>query len=124
MNKDMQPLEDYNLAIDVNSKIKALESKYNLSRDRLFLINQNMIDQFKLTSTELRLIKEEVKDLKTELNSIKETISSILKELNRFARKEEVKVIEKYVSLWDPLKFVTEDQLKEILENASRKKHK
>ncbi|MBS3149271.1 hypothetical protein J4455_01070 [Candidatus Woesearchaeota archaeon] len=124
MNKDMQPLEDYNTVIDINSKIKALESKYNLSRDRLFLINQNMIDQFKLTSSELRLVKDEVRDLKTELNSIKETMFSISKELNRFARKEEVKVIEKYVSLWDPLKFVTEDQLKEILENASRKKRK
>ena len=120
----MQPLEESDSVIDINSKIKALESKYNLSRDRLFLINQNMIDQFKLTSSELRLIKDEVKDLKTELNSIKETISAISKELNRFVKKEEIKVIEKYVSLWDPLKFVTEDQLKEILENASRKKRK
>lgn len=123
MNRDLQMSEEYNSVIDLNSKLKTLESKYNLSRDRLLIINQNMMDQFKITSSEMRLLKDEIKDIKTDINSIKESINLISKELNRSVKKEDVKVIEKYVSMWDPLKFVTEDQLKEILkENANRKK--
>ena len=125
MDREIQMQDEYNSFIDLNSKLKALESKYNLSRDRLFIINQNMIDQFKLTSSELRSFKDDLKEIKSDINAIKETISGITKELNRFVKKEDVKVIEKYVSLWDPLKFVTEDQLKEMLkENATRRKQK
>ena len=50
----MQLEDEYNSFIDFNSKLKSLESKYNLSRDRLFVINQNMIDQYKISSSELR----------------------------------------------------------------------
>ena len=40
-------------------------------------------------------------------------------------RSMQIKIIEKYVNLWDPLKFVTEDQLKEMIkEHANRKNRK
>ena len=123
MNKNMQLEDEYNSFIDFNSKLKSLESKYNLSRDRLFVINQNMIDQYKITSSELRFVKDELKNMKTDINAVKEALTEISRELSKFVKKEEVKVIEKYVSLWDPLKFVTEDQLKEYLnKNGNRKK--
>ncbi|HLC74097.1 MAG TPA: hypothetical protein VJH20_05690 [Candidatus Nanoarchaeia archaeon] len=123
MNKNIQLEDEYNSFIDFNSKLKSLESKYNLSRDRLFVINQNMIDQYKITSSELRFVKDELKNMKTDINAVKEALTEISRELSKFVKKEEVKVIEKYVSLWDPLKFVTEDQLKEYLnKNGNRKK--
>jgi len=123
MNKNMQLEDEYNSFIDFNSKLKSLESKYNLSRDRLFVINQNMIDQYKISSSELRFVKDELKNMKTDINAVKEALTEISRELSKFVKKEEVKVIEKYVSLWDPLKFVTEDQLKEYLnKNGNRKK--
>lgn len=123
MNKNIQLEDEYNSFIDFNSKLKSLESKYNLSRDRLFVINQNMIDQYKISSSELRFVKDELKNMKTDINAVKEALTEISRELSKFVKKEEVKVIEKYVSLWDPLKFVTEDQLKEYLnKNANRKK--
>ena len=123
MNKNIQLEDEYNSFIDFNSKLKSLESKYNLSRDRLFVINQNMIDQYKISSSELRFVKDELKNMKTDINAVKEALTEISRELSKFVKKEEVKVIEKYVSLWDPLKFVTEDQLKEYLnKNGNRKK--
>jgi len=124
MDRATQLTDEYSM-IDINSKLKTLESKYNLSRDRLLVINQNMMDQFKLTSADLKALRDEIKEVKTDINSIKEIISSITKELNRFAKKEDIKIIEKYVNLWDPLKFVTEDQLKEMIkEHANRKNRK
>ena len=123
MNKNIQLEDEYNSFIDFNSKLKSLESKYNLSRDRLFVINQNMIDQYKISSSELRFVIDELKNMKTDINAVKEALTEISRELSKFVKKEEVKVIEKYVSLWDPLKFVTEDQLKEYLnKNGNRKK--
>src|SRR3989344_2466056 len=105
MNKNMQLEDEYNSFIDFNSKLKSLESKYNLS------------------SSELRFVKDELKNMKTDINAVKEALTEISRELSKFVKKEEVKVIEKYVSLWDPLKFVTEDQLKEYLnKNGNRKK--
>ena len=41
----------------------------------------------------------------------------LLKELELFARKEDVKFLEKYINLWNPMKFVTEQDVKNLLEH-------
>ena len=66
MNRGPELTDQYTSLIDIHSKIKTLESKYNLSRDRLFVVNQNMIDQFKITTSELRILKDERKQLMDE----------------------------------------------------------
>jgi len=52
---------------------------------------------------------------------IKNSITKIAEELRFFAKKEQIRVIEKYIDLWNPLKFVTESDLKKILEERGDK---
>lgn len=35
--------------------------------------------------------------------------------MEHFSRKEDVRVLEKYINLWNPMKFVTEEDVKRIL---------
>ncbi len=92
-------------------RLRTIEGKYNLLRDRMLLINNNMIDQYKKSIVETRTINEDIRDIKSDIFKIKETMKHLLEELELFARKEEVKVLEKYINIWNPIKFVTEDQL-------------
>ena len=105
---------------EVITRLRSLESKYNLITEKILVVNKNMIDEYKLVSRHLKAIESELKELKLEMNKIKEVIKDIAKETESYARKENVKVLEKYINLIDPLKFATEEDVKRIIEEVIR----
>jgi len=109
---------------DIINRIRALESKYNLLGERILIINQNMISQYKKSLPEVKAINSDIKEIKTELFKLKEVIRDLTKEMQFFATKEDIKVLEKYINLWNPMKFVTEEELDNILEEKIKNKRK
>nr|MBA4405151.1 hypothetical protein [Nanoarchaeum sp.] len=106
---------------ELNTRIRILEGKYTVTRERMLLINQNMIDHYKILTTEIKSINEELREIKESLELIKETTRNIVKEMSFFARKEQMKVLEKYINMWNPLNFVTEQQVLELIEKKGTK---
>ena len=107
---------------EIVNRARSLESKYNLLGERLLVINQNMIGQFKKNSTEFKAINDDLKELRSEVFKIKETIKDLSRELQFFATKEHIKALEKYINLWDPMKFLTEEDLNKILDERGIKR--
>ena len=99
---------------EVITRLRTLESKYTTITEKTLMINKNMIDEYKTLSRHIKLIESDMKDIKLEIAKLKEIIKDIAKELDGYARKENVKVLEKYINLIDPLKFITEDDVKRI----------
>jgi len=120
----MEAVESYDTMIDVSSRLRILESRYTLMRERAFVINQNMIDSYKKLNQEMKTIDDELKEIKKTLFSLEESMKDLLKELKFFARKEDVKVLEKYINLWNPLNFVTEEEVMKLIEQKKGDKHK
>ncbi|MBI2148734.1 hypothetical protein HYU23_03570 [Candidatus Woesearchaeota archaeon] len=104
------------ILFDVNSRVRDLEGKYNLLRDRVLIINNNMIEEYKKTLGELKIINDDIREIKGDIFKIKESIRHFIKEMELFARKEDVQFLEKYINLWNPMKFVTEDDVVKIVE--------
>src|SRR3989344_1121327 len=102
------------LQVNPDERLRLLESRYNAVRDRVLITNQNMISGYKK-------IHEEIREIKTDMFEIKNSIKKIAEELRFFAKKEQVKVLEKYIDLWNPLKFVTEEELRRVLEERGDK---
>lgn len=111
----MEQQSQENIIGDLNSRTRVLEGKYNLLRDRVLVINQNMIAEYKKLLAEIKAINSDVKEIKNDVFNIKETVKHIVKELEFFARKEDVKVLEKYINMWDPIKFVTEKEVVNLI---------
>ena len=107
--------------IGPEERIRVLESRYGLMRDRLFLINQNMINEYRRLSKEIKLINDDVKEIKQDLNEIKNILRNVVNEMQNFATKENVKMIEKYITLWNPLNFVTEKDVIRLIEERGEK---
>ena len=100
---------------ELGARIRTLENKYNLLGERLLIVNQNMIEEYKKLIKELRMINADIREMKADVANVKETANNIVKEMENFAKKEQIKVLEKYIDLWNPLNFVTEEQLNERL---------
>ena len=101
---------------EVNNRVRTLESKYDLFGERLLVVNQNMIEEYKRILKEMKVMSDELRELKAEITEAKVVVKNIVGELDLFARKESVKVLEKYLNLWSPLNFITEEELNKAIE--------
>ena len=111
---------EYFLA-SAGTRLAILENKYNLLSEKLLIVNQNMITEYKRTISDISTFAKEIRELKSQISSIKETLTVISRELPFFARKEAIKELEKYINLWHPLSFVTEEDVKKILREELKK---
>jgi hypothetical protein len=100
--------DPYMILRELNNRVRILEERYSRIRERMFIINQNMVDEYKKVSSEINAFNKDLKEIKTNLFTIKETMSHLIKELDLFARKDHLKILEKYINLWNPFNFVTE----------------
>ena len=106
--------------VDITNRVRELEGKYNLLRDRVLIINNNMIEEYKKLISETKIINSDIREIKNDIFKIKESMKHIIKELELFARKEDVKVLEKYINLWNPLKFVTEEDVLKLIDKYKK----
>jgi len=83
-------LQETQIGFDINSRVRELEGKYNLLRDRALIINQNLITQYKKTATELNSLNSDIKEIKGDIFKLKETVRHLVSELNSTARKEDL----------------------------------
>ena len=107
---------------DINSRVRSLEGKYNLLRDRVLIINNNMIEEYKKLVGEIKFIDSEIKDIKGDVFKLKESIRHLIQEVELYARKEDVQFLEKYINLWNPMKFTTEEDVVKLIEIHKGKK--
>ncbi len=115
-NQPQQPQNPYNTLMELTNRLRILEGRYSSTRERMFVMNQNMIDHYKRTNVELKTLNEDMRDMKQDIFTIKETVRHLVQEMENFVRKEQLKVLEKYINMWDPFNFVTQEEVEEIIE--------
>ncbi len=106
---------------ELNTRLRILESKYSLFGERLLVINQNMIAEYKKLTREIKNLNDDMMHLKNEVVELREAMTKVLKELESFAKKEQVKVLEKYINMWNPLHFVTEKEVAKMIKKGGDK---
>ncbi len=106
---------------DMNNRVRTLESKYNLFGERVLIINQNMIEEYKKILKEIKAINTDLQKMKLEITEMKSVVKNIVVEMDLFAKKDQVKVLEKYLDLWSPMNFVTEEQLTQLIDQKMGK---
>lgn len=99
---------------DFSTRMNELEERLRILKERIVLISQTMLKQGERTNKEIKIIKESIVETKEEINKIKEMTEHIINESSGLARKEEVVVLEKYIKMFEPLKFTTEEDVKRI----------
>ena len=107
---------------NISRRLKVSEERYTNLRTKVELTEQNMLSRDKQISTEIKTTNADVHELKKELAEIKERMLMLIKELQTCAKREEVKVLEKYINLWEPVNFVTRNEVEDIIKDILGKK--
>jgi len=107
---------------ETGTRLSLLEDRNtNLSR-RTQVTDSNLLNLRKRIDDEVKTINSDILEIKRTLTELTNKIDLIIKELKTRAGKEDVEVIRKYVEMWEPLKFVTRDEVEQIIEEAIEEK--
>lgn len=106
---------------NLSRRIRMLEERYTNLRTKEEVIEQNMLSRHKQLTTEIKTTNSDMHELKTEITEIRDRLLLIIKELNECAKKEEVKVLEKYINLWNPIGFVTRNEIEDVVKDIVNK---
>jgi uncharacterized protein (DUF342 family) len=97
------------------ARIRSSEERINNLRRSYQLNEQNFVELNKKTNEELTAVNSEIFDLKRSISDIKTKMELIIKELMLTAKKEDVDVLTKYLDMWTPVNFVTQNEVKKIV---------
>jgi hypothetical protein len=85
--------------MDLNTRIRELEERQRLLKDRTFLIGRGVVDVKEKASLELRELRKAVTILQQENIQLKETLQLMTEKLNNTANKEEFQMVMRQLNL-------------------------
>lgn len=106
---------------DVATRLKILEERYGTLRKKSQLTEQNIIESDKNNFNEIRLLQDNLLDVKKSVKDLAEKVSLLADEVSSFASKNEFKVLERYISFWEPMDFVTRKEVNDFLRKRFKK---
>jgi hypothetical protein len=107
---------------DFQRRLIVIEERYSDLRKKLQVTEQNVLSDFKRLHTEVKSSNSEVMDTKHEMDGIKSKMMLIIKELKLLARSEDVDTLKKYLDMWQPLNFVTQNEVEKLIRDSVEQK--
>ncbi|MBW2970335.1 hypothetical protein KY309_02400 [Candidatus Woesearchaeota archaeon] len=108
----------------LTARLRVGEERYSELRKKFLVVEQNMLSNHKKAMAEIKALQTELNEMKRTIQAVEDKIITIIKELRLTARKEDIDVMKKYLDIWDPVKFVTSEQVEKIIDDKLGKKEK
>ncbi len=100
---------------NLSTRLRVIEERSSNMKKKQQIVETNMLSHRKKYSEEIALVKDEVDEVKKTMTEVENRIVMIIKELQLNAKKEDVDTLKKYIELWEPVKFVTQNQVESIV---------
>jgi hypothetical protein len=100
--------------LEFNTRLKDLEEKQRIIKDRVLLVGNNLIetrDDFRGTILEM---KKEIENMKKDFERMKSFIETLSDEFSKLARKEDLEILIKQAKMFQPLELVTKSDLEKL----------
>lgn len=106
---------------NLGASLRILEERYSTLRNKNQVTEQNLIDLEKELNTDIKMLSEDTVELKRELKDINDKLRLISNEIKNLVDKNEFKTMERYLDMWQPMNFVTRNELNKLLEEKKKK---
>ncbi|MFC2136034.1 hypothetical protein ACFLTH_15575 [Bacteroidota bacterium] len=110
--KDATPFETISQSVTgIGSRLRVLEERYMNLRKKNQMTDENLLNFEKDIRDEIHTINQDLLEIKKGIFNINENLSSISEELRTSVKQSDLKTVEKYVDMWQPMNFVTKEEL-------------
>lgn len=112
-----EPQPDYASALlaEFNTKLRDMEEKHRLTKERTLLIGENLVEIREELGKELTDVKVQMEQAKSDILKIRETLQRILDELENRARRSELELLKKQARMFQPLELVRAEDVEKII---------
>ncbi len=100
---------------ELSRRLRILEERHANQRKAFQVLEHNMLTENKKLQTQLRTTQNDFDDLKKQIYDMKQKFDLIGAELADTAKRADVVVLEKYINLWEPLNFVTRNEVERLV---------
>ena len=102
---------------ETNVRIRDLEERQRILKDRLLLIGQNLIETKEKNVIEMLEIKKSLSLLNENMEKLKSFLETASGEFSKFARIEDLEILTKQAKMFQPLDFVRKEDLEKLKKN-------
>ena len=102
---------------ETSTKVRDLEEKQRIIKDRVLLVGQNLIEMKEDIHTTFLDIKKNIEIMKRDIERLKSFFETASGEFSRYAKKEELDVLAKQAKMFQPLELVTKRDLEKLKNN-------
>jgi hypothetical protein len=102
---------------ETSTKVRDLEEKQRIIKDRILLIGQNLIEMKEDVHITFLDIKKDIEIMKRDIERLKSFFETASGEFSKFAKKEELEILSRQAKMFQPLEFVTMRDLEKLKNN-------
>ena len=112
-----QSIADLSMQIsNLSRRLRILEERYTALRKKTQDTDQMVLGFSKEVSSEMKASHSELVDFRREFYDLRDKVKLIVKELKECAKADELKELERYLNLWEPMQFVTRNEVDRLVE--------
>ena len=118
------PLPQTNLLSKVgelSERSRLIEERLKQTREKMQVLDDTFSNKIKDIKNAVNDLNVQMNELRKNLDEMREIIRRVAKELGNTAKLSDVKVLEKFINLIDITRFITKEDVEEIVEEKLKK---
>ena len=102
------------------SRLAVLEERAGNLRKKSQVTEQSLLEYERETRVDVKALGQRLTELARKVEEVHEKIGAMAGELGTTVKRHELKVLERYMDLWQPLSFVTREEAKILMKDAKK----
>ena len=99
-------------------RLRILEERFSLLHRKTQVLEQNMLSNTHRLEDDVKKLQIQIGDLKADISDIKSTVKMVATEMQTAAKRQDVETLKKYISIWEPLNFVTRNEVQRLIQET------
>jgi hypothetical protein len=110
------------LLSDFSTRLNEIEEKQRLVKDRILLVGENLVSTKETYDRDILDFKKQLTEINQEIKALKNMNKRIVEELENYARKSELEILERQFKMFEPIEFARIKDVKMMIEEELNKK--
>lgn len=99
----------------VGTRLSMIEDRSSNLTRRVQVADDALLKLRKKVDDEIKTINSDIVEMRRSITELSNKIDLIIKELKTRAGKEDVESVKKYIEMWEPLNFVTREEVERLI---------
>jgi len=109
---------------DTSVKLRDLEEKQSIIKDRVLLIGENLVSEKEDTDLKINELKAKISGIEEELRRLKLSFQMMIDNVNNLVRKNEFEILKRQFEMFQPLDLARITDVESMIEKALKRDRK